>query len=206
MSLPIGGGGGGLKWTNLSRSPVMAINVIDMGKVASVQWVLVCVWGGGGGGGHHLTFLHLCWWVVIDLRKISESQMSLGHWEYVLWGPMWRGRGRARCGRGGGGSYTVKSNASWVVVMWVYLFPLWTDTHEWKYYLSATLLFGDNKLRKISESQPIPQRSLWLCFTFSRGSEGRCGSICYRTSRRRSTSSSTKGSVQCHIHLNFCIR
>ena len=53
----------------------------------------------------------------------------------------------------GEGSCKMRSNASWVVVTWETPPPtLWTDRHNWKHYLSATSLTGDNKLLGCNET------------------------------------------------------
>ena len=66
----------------------------------------------------------------------------------VRWlGLQWRPSVVSRWGGGGGwGPYTLRSNASWVMVMDT---PLWTYRHEWIHYLPATsLAVGNNVCKK----------------------------------------------------------
>ena len=70
---------------------------------------------------------------VNKLEQISSDgqQMSVAEGGSHVWCP------RA------GGSCIVKFNASWAIVEWG--FPHWTDRHDWKHYVPATLLAVGNK-------------------------------------------------------------
>ena len=55
-----------------------------------------------------------------------------GRWDHVWWSEVWGLRLEA----------SVRSNASWIMVIWGPSWTLWTDRHNWKYYGLATSLAG----------------------------------------------------------------
>ena len=91
------------------------------------------------------------WWQEGPCTVRSSEQV----WTDLQWWPPdvtsrgpWSGQvpmsGR-RAGPGPGESCTVRSHAPWIMVTWGPPPPQWTDRHDWKHYLPATSLAGDNE-------------------------------------------------------------